>query len=156
MINNDTERKNWQEECQIVGKVHGELTVELTVELCREMVALYADFIMKKRKIPLTGDGADTRYAHLLGQAGVHLVVHYPDCKRGLILMAQVSSVQSSQDKDDARTLSQQSDGPLVHFPLKKEDSKDSFDLELRLSDDDFQLQWKREEREKLKASTTR
>lgn len=98
--------------------------------------------------MPLNGDGADdTRYVHLLGHVGVHLAVVCPDCKRELNLMAQISSTQCGQDKDEAQSLSESEE---IVFPQRKPDLLDTFDLECRLSDDSAALATKRVQRRAL------
>lgn len=99
--------------------------------------------------MPLSGDGADTRYVHLLGHVGVHLAVVCPDCKRELSLMAQISSTQCGQDKEEAKSLSESEE---IIFPQRRAESLDTFDVESRLSDNTHALETKRHQRKRLEA----
>lgn len=94
--------------------------------------------------MPLTGEGADSRYVHLLDQQGVHLTIQCPDCKRDLCLMAQISSLQCAQDKDGAKSLSPSQESIVLQHQQR---SLDSFDLQSTATDDDFTLSLKREKR---------
>lgn len=99
--------------------------------------------------MPLTGEDADTRYVHLLGQVGVHLMVKCPDCKRELMLMSQITSVQCAQDKDQACSLEESEEIDLRRTTTEAE-SPDTFDLQSHLSDNTKELERKRLERRQL------
>lgn len=101
--------------------------------------------------MPLTGDGAEEQYVHLLGTTGVTLTVQCPDCKRDLMLIAQINSSSLAQDKDDAKSLSRDEESIVFASCRKpKAEEEDSYDLQSRLSDTDYELAFKRERRMKL------
>lgn len=99
--------------------------------------------------MPLTGADADTRYVHLLEDVGVHLLVKCPDCKRDIMMMAQLSSIQSAQDTVGARSFSQD-ESEVVLGVNRQKNTPDTFDLESRLSDPTFVLNEKRTKRKLL------
>lgn len=128
--------------------------VKQAVELLPGSLLIKPCFLIRKERqnniMPLTGEDAETRYAHLLGKVGVHLTVTCPDCKHELTLMAQIGSTQLAQDKDDVQSAEHTNDSEIVLGVKKEETSFDSYELQSRLSDPLFILEEKRQRRKQM------